>query len=346
MATHVYWRLYITASQGIPSGKDYWHTMAEIELRATPGGADQCSGGTATAHDYYSAAYAPAKAFDNANATYWGSWPGSNLGNGWINYQFASAVAVAEVAITARNDPGLTDYGPKTFQLQWSDNNSTWNTLASWENIAPWGQGESRLFQPPVVVDSQCRTPYGLWVACWVARRYGEAVAASRSRQRYGDWQDERTAQLGCGYGPWQADGARDMGYGSLAAASQTRQGYDPDTPGGQRAMAYDGCLPVAEQGGQGYDGNRLEQVWRCPIHHRMAQTMAAAWSLQTSLAGQWATGWCATTPLAGQGRAPWALLAATPVQGQWLAGWAVREAETPSAAGVVVTVYHRGVRL
>ncbi|MBF0613101.1 MAG: discoidin domain-containing protein, partial [Magnetococcales bacterium] len=118
MSNHLYWRLYITEGFGA-SGNLGYYAISEIEMRATSGGADQCNGGTATAHDSYSATYAPSKAFDNLiSSTWWASYTNNPVD--WIKYAFASAVDVTELAITNRNL--TTNYPPKSFKLQWSDN--------------------------------------------------------------------------------------------------------------------------------------------------------------------------------------------------------------------------------
>lgn len=178
MSSHSYWRIYITAGVGSGSTAGYY-TIGEIEMRATPGGADQCNGGTATAHDYYSATYAPAKAFDNNTTTWWASFTSNPIG--WIKYAFASGVDVGEIAITERNTTP-PNFAPKDFQLQWSDDNTNWTTVRAWRGVT-YNQGETKTFRP--LVSTQVRVVYGVDVA--VARSIPYAVrVATEQKQPFG----------------------------------------------------------------------------------------------------------------------------------------------------------------
>ena len=138
---HTYWRFLITActSSGAPSA-------AEIELRATSGGADQCSGGTASASSFYPSGgpYGAAQAFDNNNTTFWASLP-AGLPE-WVQYQFASPVDVLEYTLRMRPDGEASSQGWRDWQLQYSDNGSTWTQRDSRVSIASWTAGEQRTF--------------------------------------------------------------------------------------------------------------------------------------------------------------------------------------------------------
>lgn len=126
--SHRYWRVHCGRSN---SGGDTY-AAAEVEMRATPGGSDQCSGGTATAHSNFSGTFDAPKAFDNNAATLWSASGGAS--DGWLKYDFGSAVVVAEVMIQARNDASFTQT-PRWGCIEFSDDNAIWNT--AWEYAMP-----------------------------------------------------------------------------------------------------------------------------------------------------------------------------------------------------------------
>jgi hypothetical protein len=79
-------------------------SFAEIEMRASIGGADQCNGGTPFANGG-----TPAAAFDNNNATYWVDTQYS-LYAGHIGYDFGSGNPKAVVEVSMRGQPDYEDY--------------------------------------------------------------------------------------------------------------------------------------------------------------------------------------------------------------------------------------------
>lgn len=136
--SHVYWRLESpTTSNGASVT-----SIAEAEMRATPGGSDQCTGGTATASSTFSTQVA-SLGFDNSGATYWAS----NELYGWLRYQFASAVSVAEVTMTSRNDASWAQI-PGVIGVRYSDDGTTWTTAFRGAG-ASWAQGVTRTFTDP-----------------------------------------------------------------------------------------------------------------------------------------------------------------------------------------------------
>ena len=142
--THSYWRFHISAAA---SGA--YASVAGIEFRASPGGADQCFGGTALADSYYSAGYEPAKAFDHDNATVWAS---ASTFPHWIGYQFPAPVSVAEAAIIATpyaygDSPRLEC--PKDFTIEWSDDGTAWTVAQTVTGQTGWGYNEERAFMVP-----------------------------------------------------------------------------------------------------------------------------------------------------------------------------------------------------
>jgi hypothetical protein len=126
MAAHRYWGLriqsrYVTAFGG-------WATaIAEIEMAATPGGADQCSGGTPGA-DSSDGLTTPAMLFDNNAAT---SWERGAMSQVQVWYDFGVPVEVTEIRVTlpgsgASRPGGL--YAPDVMTVLWSDaGSSAWS---------------------------------------------------------------------------------------------------------------------------------------------------------------------------------------------------------------------------
>lgn len=135
---HEYWRIYVT--EGVASTNT---SIAEVEMRATTGGADQCTGGTATANEELGVDYTAAKAFDNDNATIWHT--STSVLPNWIAYQFASPVEVEEVAITSRNEANSST-APEDFSIQYSDDGTNWTTYWSVTGQIGWSANEQRVF--------------------------------------------------------------------------------------------------------------------------------------------------------------------------------------------------------
>lgn len=141
---HTYWRIHCARS----SDGNFTFSAAEIEMRATPGGADQCTGGTPTAHSNFSSSFDAPKAFDNNAATLWSA--NGSTSNGWLKYQFASPVTVAEVMIQARND-GSAGQTPRYGQIEFSDDNVVWNTAWSFA-LAAFTAGSVQTTTDPAYV--------------------------------------------------------------------------------------------------------------------------------------------------------------------------------------------------
>lgn len=139
---HLYWRINISARQS-----STYSSLAEVEMRATAGGADLCSGGTASADSFYSGAYVPANAFDNSAASVWAS---GGTEPHWIRYQFAAPVTIAEVMLQAppASYGGLPEQA-KDFTIEHSDDGSAWTVAKTVTAEPAWTAGEVRLYSVP-----------------------------------------------------------------------------------------------------------------------------------------------------------------------------------------------------
>lgn len=144
MAAHSYWRINVTANDGDTS----FLAIAEVEMRATVGGADQCAGGTASA-SATSAGFEADKAFDNDNTTRWS--PPSGTLTGWLRYQFAAPVDVVEFTIRSHPTSGEGDRSPRDFTLEWSDDGSAWTVAKSFAEVTGWAAAETRTFSVTAV---------------------------------------------------------------------------------------------------------------------------------------------------------------------------------------------------
>lgn len=146
---HRYWRVRSTLTW-----LGNYMACTELELRATTGGADQCSGGTASASLENSAPYVASMAFDNNNTTFWttgGTAPGA-LGH-WIKYDFGAGneKVVQEISYKSRIDGARED--PKNLYIEFSDDNVNWIEQWSVTGILAWTAGEVRVYLDPSIGD-------------------------------------------------------------------------------------------------------------------------------------------------------------------------------------------------
>src|SRR5689334_14274860 len=97
MPSYTYWRLnFINSTRNV---------LAIAEIKFYDSGSTQIAttGGTASADD--ASFGAAANAFDGSASTFWATGsPATPTGPHWIQYQFASAVAVASYSIANRSD--------------------------------------------------------------------------------------------------------------------------------------------------------------------------------------------------------------------------------------------------
>lgn len=116
-AAHRYWRVYITADYGSAT------ELGEVEWRV--GGTNQTGSGTALGNPDTGSTFGAADAYDGNPFSRWSSF--GTAAPVWIGYDFGSGVtkAIDTVALTTAS----TANNPKDFQIQYSDNGSTWTTV-------------------------------------------------------------------------------------------------------------------------------------------------------------------------------------------------------------------------
>lgn len=135
-ASSTRWRVRVLGTQGGSTNCE----IGELEMMTTVGGASVCTGGTASA----SGGTTAANAFDGNNATACALLSPS----GWVEYTFASAVAIKELAVKLSSATGGgTSAMPQDFVLQYYDG-ATWVPAGSWRGESSWAVGERRTFRP------------------------------------------------------------------------------------------------------------------------------------------------------------------------------------------------------
>lgn len=131
------WRFEISANNG-----NAFTVLCEAELRATVGGADQCTGGQVSASNCTNSGENPSKAFDDSTATVWAEQSSTNV---YVQYHFASAITVVEYVIKGRT--GSTDQNPKAWRLRKStDLGLTWTDIDERWNQTGWTDAQVRTF--------------------------------------------------------------------------------------------------------------------------------------------------------------------------------------------------------
>jgi hypothetical protein len=124
MASHRYWRIYITAINNSQTGGTTG--FSEVQLRESIAGADATGSGTASADSSFDGTVLPAKAVDNNNATSWASAAGS-LPHWWkYDFGLGNAKDIVELVWRPRTTGGQQ---PVNFDLQWSDDDAVWTPL-------------------------------------------------------------------------------------------------------------------------------------------------------------------------------------------------------------------------
>lgn len=133
------WRVNMSAQQSGAATLG----VASIQMRTTPGGPDQCSGGYPFASSMDNTINVGAfQAFDSNSITNWLACSNSFVPS-WIGYKFSSAIALTEMAITAGGG-GNQIYAPAAFTIEkW--NGSSWDVVYTASGQS-WSSGETKVF--------------------------------------------------------------------------------------------------------------------------------------------------------------------------------------------------------
>jgi len=141
---HRYWRVKVTGQN--LGGTAGYIRAAEIQMRTTSGGADQCTGGTAMADSFYAPeGLTAANAFDDSIFTDWASNGTGN--NSWIGYDLGAGNAkdIVEVAWTVGNDASQV---PTDVTIDYSDDGSTWTPKWSETGLVFHASGTTTTMSP------------------------------------------------------------------------------------------------------------------------------------------------------------------------------------------------------
>lgn len=152
---HRYWRILITAtdSSAVYAG------FTEIEMRGSIGGANlltvQTTGGAASSSTNINSSNAEWRATDLSNTSGWLAANDPSPNHAWWKYDFGNALHIGSPTADVRqvlirgshNVPGAS---PEDFQLQWSDDNTTWTTVMTVTGQTGWtGASDARTFNVP-----------------------------------------------------------------------------------------------------------------------------------------------------------------------------------------------------
>lgn len=120
---YLYFRIQCTANNGGSLDQ-----ITEIEVAQTAGGTNVCTGGTATASNQYTD-YGPVRAFDGVKNDNYYAWVGTGAKPYWVQYQFVSPVAIAEVRLWGPSVSSIWNRGPKDFTIEGSNDGTNWTVL-------------------------------------------------------------------------------------------------------------------------------------------------------------------------------------------------------------------------
>lgn len=152
MAAHRYWRVSRRAS-----GDNNWANFAEFEMRTSSGGADQTGSGTAISSG--GNAGNPGNAFDNNTGTFWQISGAAAVAASWLGYDFGSGndKEIVEIALTPLSGFGLRAFSE--FDVQYSDDASTWTT--DWSCSYTWTNAQKVFTKPSAVASRYWRIRSG-----------------------------------------------------------------------------------------------------------------------------------------------------------------------------------------
>lgn len=117
---HDYWRVLITTNNGDAS----FVAVGSLEMFLDYERFNKCRGGTPIASAAGQFGNVTANAFDQDVTTQWAEF---KTGADWIGYHFASAVNLKGIMIRSKG-ASQGALMPQNFNVQWSDNGSSWTT--------------------------------------------------------------------------------------------------------------------------------------------------------------------------------------------------------------------------
>lgn len=130
-SAHKYWRLYI--SKMTLFAESYRAAVIELELRDTVGGSTIATDTARITARSSNGSYPPANAVDASSSTWWLSdTPFSSATDyTWLAYEFPSPVSIKQFGISFPYETYGAAWQPTDFELQWSNDGTTWTTVPS-----------------------------------------------------------------------------------------------------------------------------------------------------------------------------------------------------------------------
>lgn len=256
---HEYWRLR-------PAGaEDEYMEITLIEMAATPGGANQCTGGTAVTSDWTNPSQAFAGALDWAER-----FNTIGIDTTWIGYQFTAPVSVREIRLTA--SPTRPDRCPRVAFVDSSDDGVTWTPRGWIFDAAVYPAGSAtKTFEVLPLATSQATARF------WGVDVYGNG----------GGWTTIAELEF------MTSAGGASLCVGGVAWGSRFRIGNPTD-------YGFDGTNTTAWQAGTGIVEGRLQYAFpSAPNPTHMALQARSAfltdtptdWRIQYTLDGiTWTT--------------------------------------------------------
>lgn len=117
--------------------------LAQLELRATSGGANMCTGGKAVSHTLFSTDFSPALAFDGVSS----QWASASISRGYLGYDFGNGNEKAKPAQIAIKASAIPSRCPTDFDLWYQDGvGGTITVQQNFTSPATWTSGEVRTF--------------------------------------------------------------------------------------------------------------------------------------------------------------------------------------------------------
>jgi len=168
--THRYWSILCEGSDDGAA-----HSIAELELRASPGGANLITDQSELLASSADALADIANLIDADNATVWEITDADfDVGDRRIVYA-GSPATVQEIVITS--DSGANyDKTPTDFKLQFSEDGFAWNDAYTVSGEAAWSAGETRTYTRPQTDESKENHQY--WAVFCQSNANGQSYAA------------------------------------------------------------------------------------------------------------------------------------------------------------------------
>ena len=137
---HTYWRIQSTVRT-----QDNYLSISNCTMEASLGSGNLAVGGSASASSNYNVSSDPSYAFLGNTTLWWTTAFGQDTAYAWLQYQFPSPVDIGSLTFYPRTDGYANDQGIKQFELQYSDDGTTFTTHGNWI-ASTWTQDVPQTF--------------------------------------------------------------------------------------------------------------------------------------------------------------------------------------------------------